>query len=61
MGVALYRGIRKTRHEYPLVFRPWDVISVRVLPLWACLLAKWWSGGEAVPYVGSGAGFAGTG
>jgi hypothetical protein len=35
--------------------------SVGVLPSWAVLLAPWWSREEAIPYVGSGAGFAGTG
>jgi hypothetical protein len=34
---------------------------VRVLPSWAVLLAPWWSREETIPYVGSGAGFAGTG
>jgi len=35
--------------------------SVGFLPSWTVLLALWWSRGEAVPYMGSGAGFAGTG
>jgi hypothetical protein len=35
--------------------------SVGGLPPRTVLIAQWWSRGEAVPYVGSGAGVAGTG
>jgi hypothetical protein len=56
--IAVYEARDVNNSQYFLI-GTWS--SVGGLPPWTVLLAPWWSRGEAIPYVGSGAGFAGTG
>lgn len=59
--MLLYRGIRNTACKQLSILLNWDVELGGRAPSRTVLLAPWWSRGEAVPYVGSGAGYAGTG